>query len=247
MNDATRPDDEVALPAGRLTRGVVRVGDTVRRPLKSSSPFVARLLAHLENVGCQWAPRHLGVDASMRDILTYQPGDVQAKWGCFSDAQLVRAASIVRELHEVTRASPLARDAVVCHNDAGPNNFVFCNDTPVAIIDFDMAAPGHPLEDVAYMAWSWCLSSKPTRGSIIAQAAQVRVLADAFGLSRADRENLPDQVLERLGRNVRFWSEHLAAPDNTLMSAPKIVEIIDWSKRELKYVGTHRRNLLDAL
>jgi Ser/Thr protein kinase RdoA (MazF antagonist) len=246
VNDAAL-DDEVLLPSGCLTKGVVRVGDTVRRPLKLSSPLMARLLAHLERSGCKWAPRHLGVDARRRDILTYMPGDVPAKWGHFADAQLHRAASIVRELHEVTRASTLAPDAVICHNDPGPNNFVFRNHMPVALIDFDMAEPGDPLEDVGYMAWSWCISSKPARGPVTAQAAQVRILADAFRLTVADRERLPDHIVERFNRNIRFWFEHLSAPDNTLRSGPEILEIIEWSKRELRYTEAHRKNFLNAL
>ncbi len=239
--------DEVALPSGRLTKGVVRVGDTVRRPVKPSSPFVARLLAHLETAACEWAPRYLGVDACDRDILTYQPGDVPAKWGHFADAQLWRAASIVRELHDVTSGSSLAPHAVVCHHDPGPNNFVFRDDMPVALIDFDMAAPGDPLEDVGYMAWSWCISSKPARGPVAAQATQVRVVADAFELALADRKRLFDHILERIERNARLWADHLSTPENTLKTGPEIVQLIEWSKRELRYAEAHRTTFLDAL
>ena len=36
---------EIALGGGRVTPGVVRVGDTVRRPAKANTPFVRILLA----------------------------------------------------------------------------------------------------------------------------------------------------------------------------------------------------------
>ena len=62
---------EIALPAGDVTVGVVRIGDTVRRPRSSASGFVAAYLAHLEAVWFDGAPRHLGVYAHGRELLTF--------------------------------------------------------------------------------------------------------------------------------------------------------------------------------
>jgi hypothetical protein len=239
--------EEVPLPSGRLTKGVVRVGDTVRRPVKASSRFVAQLLAFLESRSCAWAPRYLGEDESGRDILSFIPGTTPERWGLFPDGQLRQAARIVRQLHDVTRGSELAGESVVCHNDLGPNNFIFLADAPVGIIDFDMASSGDPLEDLGYMAWSWCISSKPSRGPVAGQAQQVRVLADAYGASAADRENLLDAILERQLRNARFWSAQLADPDRTAISTAKMLEVIEWSEREASYTEAHRRDFGSAL
>lgn len=238
---------ETLLPAGRITKGIVRIGDTVRRPSKPSSPFTARLLNCLEMAGCHWAPRHLGEDALGRDMLTYMPGEVPPKCVHFSDRQIGEAARIVRQLHEVTRHSSLANGAVVCHNDPGPNNFVFRDDVPVALIDFDTAAPGDPLGDVGYMAWSWCISSKPERGPFALQAAQIRALADAYGLDSAERERLPEHIIERLRRNTHFWSEQLAEPGSTPKSPAQIRDVIDWSEKELQHTEAHRSLIAAAL
>ncbi|NGZ60687.1 MAG: aminoglycoside phosphotransferase family protein, partial [Nitrospira sp. LK265] len=51
MHPAGENAEEEILLGGRLTAGVLRIGDTVRRPVTSSSPFTARLLAHLANIG----------------------------------------------------------------------------------------------------------------------------------------------------------------------------------------------------
>ena len=237
---------EIPLPAGRMTAGIVRVGDTVRRPCKPSSPFVAQVLAHLADRACEWSPRYLGQDTLGRDILTYFPGATPG-WGRFSDDQLRAAAAIVRQLHDVTRGSHLAPTSVVCHNDAAPNNFVFLDDRPVALIDFDMARPGDPLEDLGYMSWAWCVSSKPARGPVAAQAHQVRILADAYGLTAPDRARLPDWIVERQLRNVRFWADRLAEPASTPTSPTKIAEVIDWSEREARFVTDHRAQFMAAL
>ena len=43
---------------------------------------------------------------------------------------------------------------MICHNDAAPYNFVFRQGEPVALIDFDMAAPGPRVWDIAYALYT---------------------------------------------------------------------------------------------
>jgi hypothetical protein len=245
--DSETAAEEIALPGGRLTRGVVRLGATVRRPVKESSPFVAELLGHLSLRGCAWAPRYLGQDSAGRDVLSYLPGNVPAKWRTFADDQLRAAAAILRDLHDATSGSKLSPHGVVCHHDPGPNNFVFRDDVPVGLIDFDTAAPGSAVEDLGYMAWAWCLSSNPLRGQISVQARQVRVLADAYGAGAAERAQLPQAIVERLTRNVLFWSNQIESRAEILTAAEKLPELVAWSEREKQYVEAHHAELVAAL
>lgn len=232
-----------------MSLGVVRVGETVRRPRKASSAFVAQVLLLLEARGVVWAPRHLGQDELGRDVLTFIPGAVPARWGSYSDQQVSAAAHLLRELHDATRGSELAGShEVVCHHDAGPHNAVFGQtEQPFALIDFDMAAPGAALEDVGYLAWAWCVASKPTRHPVAAQAAQVRLIADSYGLDRAARAGLLDAILERQLRNRRFWTEQLAANEVSRSTPAKMREIISWSAREFAFTETHRAQFEAAL
>ena len=107
----------------------------------------------------------------------------------------------------------------------GPNNTVFRDGLPVAFIDFDFAAAGDPLEDVGYLAWSWCVSSKPDRGDAAYQARQVRVLADAYGLGAEGRGLLTGAIDQRFVRNERFWR-----------SRPEPGEALAWTLRERAFV-----------
>ena len=59
---------------GRITNGVVRVGDEVRRPVGRHSGFVHRVLGALERAGFDGAPRFLGMDERGRERLSYLPG-----------------------------------------------------------------------------------------------------------------------------------------------------------------------------
>jgi len=249
MDDqADKPTPEIPLCGGRYTAGVVRVGDTVRRPRQPWSPFVRGLLLNLETAGCECVPRHLGQDEFGRDMLSFVPGWVPAKFQHFEDAQVAAAGAMLRSFHDATRGSDLAgEEAVVCHHDPGPNNTVFQDGWPVAFIDFDFAAPGGILEDVGYMAWTWCVSSKPVRGPIEAQAAQLRVLADAYGLTPQDRAGLVAAMIQRQSRNIVFWRERIDCFGGPQTSSGDIRERIDWSRREMEFTNTHRELFSKAL
>lgn len=241
-------DKAVPLTGGRITHGVVRIGDTVRRPTSAASPFVASLLNLLESRGFTGAPRYLGRDQEGRDTFSYVPGWVPAKFRPWTDAQVAAAGALARAMHDATRGSDLARQhQVVCHHDLGPNNAVFQDEMPVAFIDFDMATPGSPLEDVGYMAWVWCVASKSGAPSVGAQAAQVRVLADAYGLAGPERAVLVDAMLERQARNARFWAEVQASSEPVQATAQQISERIAWSQREHVHTAEYRKVFEDAL
>ncbi|MGW3952341.1 phosphotransferase family protein [Streptomyces sp. NPDC004752] len=241
-------ENEVPLAGGRITPGVVRVGNTVRRPATASSPFVARLLGHLQQRGFTGAPRHLGSDADGRDVLSYLPGWVPARFQHWTDRQVAAAGALLRALHDATRGSRLAGPhPVVCHHDPGPNNAVFSDGFPVAFIDFDTAAPGDPLEDLGYMAWTWCVSSKPEAPTAAAQAAQVRVLADAYRLDAASRARLIDAMLDRQARNAQWWRSHLTRPGPRVAAEELLTERIRWSEREHTQTAANRNTFAAAL
>lgn len=204
-------DAEVPLTGGRLTAGVVRVGDSVRRPMGAHSAFVHRLLRHLETAGFHGAPRVLGVDQQGREVLSFIEGWVPPNLGHFADEALVEAARLLRGLHDATAGSKLAAGhEAVCHNDASPCNYVFVAGRPAALIDFDHAAPGERLRDVAYAGWLWTISADdgpPIRD----QARRLRLLADAYGL--AETSLLLDAVLRRQEENLEDALVRSRSPD----------------------------------
>jgi len=154
-------ESEISLEGGRVTKGVVRVGDTVRRPPTFNSPFVHQLLQYLSASGFDAAPQSKGIDEFGRDVFSYVEGDVPRNLSWHRDDVLVDAARLIRRYHDATEgllSSPAARGAgleVVCHNDLSPCNFVFQGGRPAAIIDFDSASPGPRMHDLGYAAWMW--------------------------------------------------------------------------------------------
>lgn len=147
---------EIELSGGRITAGVVRVGDTVRRPPGPNAALVRSLLGHLDATGFDGAPRHLGTDEQAREIFTYLPGEVPPDLGWYDDPTLTAAAKLIRRYHDATAS--MAQDLgaeIICHNDLSPCNFVFIHGMPVALIDFDAAAPDSRAVDLGYAAWLW--------------------------------------------------------------------------------------------
>ena len=150
---------EIPLSGGALTEGVVRLGDTVRRPSGFASARVREVLLRLERVGFDAAPRWLGVDAEGREILSWIEGDTFTERGrlhpfvgdppeerrvVFSDEQIAAAMLLLRRYHDAFEGE------VICHGDYGPWNLVWREGRPAAIIDFDDVYPGDPADDVGY-------------------------------------------------------------------------------------------------
>ncbi|MFJ8511050.1 phosphotransferase [Streptomyces avermitilis] len=193
---------ESFLPGG-FVNAVVRVGDTVRRP--ASAKFVGDLLRLLEASGWGGAPRYFGVDDEGREVLSYLDGHVawepRQPAAVSSDESLVTVARLVREFHDLTAGTPLAGDQeVVCHNDLSPKNTVYqlCGGElrPVAFIDWDLAAPGARIHDIAHVCWQY-LDLGPSATDVEKAARQMRLIVDSY--------ELPDR--QRLVSTILWWQD----------------------------------------
>ena len=98
-----------------VTQGIVRIGDTVRRPLRPFSLTVQAYLAHLRDVGFAGAPLPFGVDEQGREVLSFVPGDVPPyplPAEMAGDDVLVALARMIRALHEASAGWVPPPDAV---------------------------------------------------------------------------------------------------------------------------------------
>jgi Ser/Thr protein kinase RdoA (MazF antagonist) len=213
---------EVPLAGGDVSEGVVRVGDTVRRPRGPWSSSVACYLRHLERVGFEGAPRFLGIDEQGRDILEYVAGDVPGQpvvepWAA-TEAVLVVVAELLGRLHEASASFVPPADAVwfgddvevelpadlppeppadtISHFDVTPQNVVFRGGRPVALIDFDLTRPGSRLRDVVNTAM-WWVPLFPLRDRDPAfengdVPARLARFVDAYGLEPDERAAFVD-------------------------------------------------------
>lgn len=199
---------ETPLSGGRVTPGLVRVGETVRRPIRTDRTLQHELLSHLERVGFQGSPRYLGVDEQGREILSFLPGEVPRDLGLFSDAQIAAAADLLRRFHDATETfAPVAKGAaeVICHNDWAPPNAVFRNGMPYGLIDFDTIAPGLRLWDLGYSAFTWLDLGNPEY-TPEEQHRRLSVFATAYDLPRCSAPQIAVYAVARQTA-LRTWAE----------------------------------------
>jgi len=217
-------DTEIPLAGGNMSSGVVRVGDTVRRPAGPWTPAVHALLDHLRAVGFQGAPRALGIDQRGREVLTFMPGTVAWPGGFHrldDDGQLGRAARLIRDFHDAVAGfapppgaqwqvlMPADGDEIIAHHDLAPWNLVI-GDREWAFIDWDVAAPGTRLWDLAYAMHGFApLSADPAHQRADA-GRRLRVIADAYGLSERQRLDVVPLLARRAQAMHDFLAEQAA-------------------------------------
>jgi hypothetical protein len=175
------------LPGGYVT-SVTRAGEIVLRDQSPNAEFVHALLLHLEQSGYPAAPRFLGIDANGKEVLSFIEGHVaweaQQPPGVWSDESLLEIARLTRRLHDLTEGTPLAGDSpVVCHNDLSPRNTVYrdvgAGFRPVAFIDWDLASPGHPEDDLTQVFWQY-LCPCPRPAGVELHARRINAMLDAY-------------------------------------------------------------------
>lgn len=166
---------EEALTGGN-TSVVVRVDDTVRRPVGHWTPAVHDLLAHLAATGFPGSPRVLGTDDRGREVLEYVEGEVgtlsaeqplppwfRTEEACRSIGRWIRDFQAAQQgfVPDPTKpwrlvpGSNLGPDQVLVHHDVSPYNTVRTADGSVIVLDWDFVRPGDPIEDLAWAAWMW--------------------------------------------------------------------------------------------
>jgi hypothetical protein len=226
---------EIPLAGGDVTEGVVRVGDTVRRPVGPHSPLVHALLVHLESAGFEGAPRFLGIDGSGREVLSYIDGEVAGRprppW-IADEARLASVGRLVRAYDDAAASfipppgalpgtqpaappgippAPVYPPELIGHVDITPENVVFRDGRAYALIDFDLAKPATRADEMFNAMMWWAPLSDPRDADPLLQSAdvprRVRILADAYGLSGADRERVIQVAVVRTRRSWHLMKQ----------------------------------------
>lgn len=229
-------DDEVEVLAGGVGNAgaVVRVGGHVLRPTSPHSPAIHALLAHARAAGFAGVPEVLGVEPDGRERLRFIPGDVAIPpfpaWSR-TDAVLASTAALLRAFHDATAgfvAPPGTRwsdemadpdpgpDPVICHNDVCPENVVCRDGAAVALLDWEFAAPGRRLYDLAALARMCAPVDDPENAARTGRAGldpahRLRVAADGYGLDPDERVELLTVLAGQIERGGEFVRRRVEA------------------------------------
>jgi len=240
--NADGPEVEI-LEGGLANLGKVsRRGEAVRRPAPPHAATLHAYLGALVEDGFDGVPRPLRLLEDGYEELGFVSGDVGVTpypdW-VLSDHALASAARLLRRMHDASAHVPLPENVqwptefadpvgpepsasrpglVLCHNDFCPENVVFRDGEAVAAIDFDFAAPGRPLWDLAWAAWYWVPMVPPRVAEVEGQGGldpvrRLRLLADAYGIGEADRCALLDLFPQLVETTRGFIAGRVAAGD----------------------------------
>jgi hypothetical protein len=262
--------DEQLLPGGIAHAGaVVRVGDEVRRPASAHSGTIHALLLHLRQQGFEGAPLPLGFAGGGRERLAFIPGDVPIPpypaWS-LTETALASAAELLRRFHDATAgfvsppgaswnrelADPSPRAEIVCHNDVCPENIVYRDGAAVALLDFDFAAPGRRVFDVAAFARMVVPLEAPEdaarsgRGGLD-PVARLRVVADAYGLAAADRPELLEAVGGQIAAGGEFVRRRVEAGEAAFIEMWNATGGAQRYERRRTWFAEQRQRFVDAL
>ncbi len=184
-------DDTEHLPGN--VGGATRVGRTVRRPTGPWTPAVHELLTYLAEQGLRGVPDVHGLDDDGREVLTYVEGrGVPVDREVVLEVVLTEAVTWLRDFHDVVEGfrpdgsrewrggeAELEADEVICHNDPGAYNWIIQSGHFVAMIDWDMAGPGRPIDDLAFLAWTGVPLYRDI--GLEQTAHRLNLLVDAYG------------------------------------------------------------------
>jgi hypothetical protein len=209
---------------------VVRIGHTIRRPVRPWSESVHELLRELEARGFTGAPRFLGIDQNGREILSAVPGATPWPPG----PQLCRpemiesAAHLLRQYHDVisgwnpedanwqTAPVPIGASEVICHNDLAPWNIIARDGETVAFVDWDTAAPGPRIWDLAYLAYTMTPLAEPANLEPMGWPTSIPIherlsrLRNSYGCSQQQWDEFITVIPRRVQAaydTMRIWAE----------------------------------------
>ncbi|WP_406944216.1 phosphotransferase [Halobacillus sp. SY10] len=257
-------EEEEKLAGGNVSN-VYRFEDTVRREIKPGSLKIHRLLQHLESKGFNYAPKFLGIDEKNREILSFiegEAGNYPLKRYMWSNDVLKEIAQMLRLYHDAVSDFPLIDEwspidntpsnrEVLCHNDFAVYNIIFNHEQPVGIIDFDVAAPGPRLWDIAYTLYT-CVPLSRLYHNEAGEAvyynvshdaerikAKIKIFFDSYGIEGIDQGYL-EMVLLRLEGLCRYMKRKSNEGDTAFQ---KMINEghLDHYKKDIEFIREHGR------
>jgi hypothetical protein len=265
--------DEEVLRGGVANAGAVRrVGDIVIRPANDHSHAIHALLRHVRSTGFDGVPEPLALDPGREERLTYIPGDVPFPpfplWSLTDDV-LGSAVRLLRRFHDATVGFIAPKGAtwssemadvdavgsgtgdVICHNDVCPENVVFRGGEAVAFLDFDFAAPGSRLFDLARLALMTVPIDAPDDAARTGREgldpfARLRVVADAYGLAPG-RTGLVDALERNVAAGGAFLQRRIDRGEEAFLAMRDQMGGMERYDRRRAWFTTNRDRLLESV
>jgi hypothetical protein len=259
--------DEI-LQGGVANAGqVVRRGPFVLRPSNPYSTSVHTFLTELRATGFTGASVPVGIQADGRERLVYIEGDVAIPpypaWSRSDDA-LVSIAVLMRSFHRASATVPVGPGPwsdeladpeggpVICHNDVCLENVVFADGRAIGLLDFDLAAPGRPVFDLAAFA-RMCVPidddvSAGRHGfEEVDRPVRLRLVADVYGLDGTGRQELLRHLDRAMRTGGSFVQRRVEGGDRNFIRMLEEMGGMERYERRQRWWLESRRDFVRAL
>lgn len=207
------------------TGGIVIQNDRVLRPLRANANNIHGLLTHLKSRNFRYSPTLLGVDEYNREVLSFIPGEA-GHYGSpalnWSDESLLNAFQILRQYHDCTvdfvdswRVTLQDDESgeVICHNDYAPYNLIYQDGQIVGVIDFDHAAPGTRLWDIAHALYRFVpLSTITQKLNLPSMDIKKRIKIAMAGYGPEDTQGAFEVIYRRV-EHLREYTRKMSLSD----------------------------------
>ena len=265
-------DEPEILQGGVANAGaVIRRGDRVERPAPINADTLHALLRHLRAHGFDGAPEPIEISQDGREYLRFIPGDVPTvpfpRWSQ-TDAVLASTTALLRRFHDATVGFVAPADAqwnieladpsgrrddppVIAHNDVCPENVVYRAGVAVALLDFEYAAPGRRVYDLATLARMIVPIEADQDAARLGRGGldpyrRLRVAADGYGLE-PDRFELVDALATQIETGGAFVQRRVDAGDEAFTRMWNQSGGRERFDRRRVWFAAHRQRFLDAV
>ena len=141
--------------------------------------------------------------------------------------------------------------AVICHNDVCPENVVFRGGVAVALLDFDFAAPGRRLYDLARSALMTVPIDTPEDAARSGRGGldpfvRLRVVADAYGLAPG-RSGLVDAVEGNVVSGVAFLERRIERGEKAFIAMVEEMGGLARYDRRQAWFEANRERFVDTV
>jgi hypothetical protein len=202
-----------------------------------------------------------------RERLVFIEGDVPVppfpRWAQTADA-LGSIATLMGAFHDASSQVPIqtlswsdeladpAGGSMICHNDVCLENVVFRDGRAIGLLDFDFAAPGRPIFDLAAFA-RMCvpidddLSASRLGFEDLDRPARLRLVTDTYGLDAEDRHSLVELLDRAMENGGSFVQRRVEAGDANFIQMLDEMGGMERYDRRLRWWQSSRETFVRAL
>lgn len=224
--------NEESLAGGNMNPALAKVGNNVHRTSGPWTPAVHKLLDHLADAAYP-APRVVGMDEFGREVLTFVPGhcvEPDHMDLIDTDEAMRRVGALIADYHVAQRSFVAPQDAqwreegrdpsgsteIIAHNDLAPWNLIV-HDDEWTFIDWDLAAPGRKMWDLAWALHSFVglwPDSTLTNEQI---ASRIAAFCDGAHVHSDEIPDLLDVVIARTSDHAAMLRRRAAAGEEVFI------------------------------